>query len=224
MCADLTAAQDLESSSCPAENPDSCSCENPLSHASEPAGENLASHLLEIDSRSTLFEKLPPDLRRRLDQAIIDHDPPRYRALHAKFNLAAHGVSFTALYRYARRLRLQADMLHVASLALPDSPDVAESLPTLLAYRLLDALNDESSSPRMLHRLVDAWRIATTTRLALDRQEAALAEDRRKSKNREAEDLCRLAAGYLQLRRADRIAQPSAASPDLQPAPPPNDE
>jgi len=37
----------------------------------------------EIDSRSTLFEKLPPDLRRRLDQAVIDRDyEPRLAADH----------------------------------------------------------------------------------------------------------------------------------------------
>ena len=40
-----------------------------------------ASLIPESESRSSLFEKLPADLRRRLDQAIIDRDPASYRDL-----------------------------------------------------------------------------------------------------------------------------------------------
>jgi hypothetical protein len=164
----------------------------------------------EIESRSTLFEKLPADLRRRVDQAIIDHDPPTYRAMFAKFKLADHGVSLTAFYYYARRVRAEAEMLHLAALALPESPDVAKSLPALLAYRLLDALNDEGSSPRMLHRLVDAWRIATNTQLELERQDATLAEIRRRSKDQEVRDLHRLMSDCVQYRRAENAKQRAA--------------
>ena len=140
-----------------------------------------------IESRSTLFEKLPPDLRRRLDQAIIDRDPPAYRDLHAKFDLTARKVSVTALYYYARRLRAQADILNLAQLALPGSPDLAESLPTLLAYRVLDAAIDEDVSPSTLHRLVDAWRIAANHRLALQRQTALLEDARRRAQAKNAD-------------------------------------
>lgn len=131
-----------------------------------------------IESRSTIFEKLPPDLRRKLDQAIIDRDPPAYRDLHAKFNLAARGVSVTALYYYARRIRAQADMLYFAQLAQPDSPDLVEAVPTLFAYRLLDALIDEDTPPETLLRLVHAWRIASEQKLAALRRVALRTEPR----------------------------------------------
>jgi hypothetical protein len=202
MTDDLTTAPDTELSTS-------------ASNAPETLDETLAAHLHEIESRSTIFEKLPTDLRRRLDQAIIDRDPPSYRALHAKFGLSAHGVSFTALYRYARRLRAQADLLHVAHLALPDAPDVAQSLPTLLAYRLLDALNNEDSSPRLLHRLVDAWRIAVNAKLALDHEAADLAEVRRRSKNQEANELFKAIHDLTKLRKAENAAQCRAALAEL---------
>ena len=130
----------------------------------------------EIPSRSTLFEKLPSDLRRDLDQAIINRDLPKYRDLHARFDLAAYGVSFSAFFRYARRLRAQADMLHLAQSALPNSSEITQALPTLFAYRLFDALNGETAGSRQLHRLVDSWRVAANTQMALQRHALALAD------------------------------------------------
>ena len=169
-----------------------------------------ASLIPESESRSSLFEKLPADLRRRLDQAIIDRDPASYRELHAKFDLAGHEVSFTALYRYARRLRAQADLLSLAELTLPDSPDLAAGVPTLFAYRLLDALNDETASPRELSRLVIAWRTAVNAHLALQRQDAQLAEDRKKQKSKETNDAYNDMNELIRLMRAQRLAQQRA--------------
>ena len=130
------------------------------------------------ESHSSLFEKLPADLRGRLDQAIIDREPAGYRAVFAKFELAKYSVSFTAFYYYARRLRAQTDLLHIADLAGLDGLDVAGALPKLLAYRIFEAANDEDASPLVLQRLVNAWRTAVNTHLALQRQEAVLAEAR----------------------------------------------
>ena len=33
-----------------------------------------------IETQSSIFAKADPDFRRRLDQALINHDPPTYRA------------------------------------------------------------------------------------------------------------------------------------------------
>ena len=59
--------------------------------------------LEKIETQSSIFEKTDPDFRRRLDQAIIDHDPPTYKALHAKFDLAGKDISLAAFYRNAGR-------------------------------------------------------------------------------------------------------------------------
>ena len=61
-----------------------------------------------VDSKSSLFEKVPPDLRRQVNQALIDRDPHTYQGVFDKFNLAAFGVSFTAFYNYGKRIRLHA--------------------------------------------------------------------------------------------------------------------
>ena len=36
----------------------------------------------QIDSKSSIFEKTDPDLRRRIDQALADRQPPTYKFLH----------------------------------------------------------------------------------------------------------------------------------------------
>ena len=55
-------------------------------------------------SRSTVFTRLPADLRRRVDRAIRDRGPGQdtYREVFDKFSLADHTISFTAFRRYAR--------------------------------------------------------------------------------------------------------------------------
>ena len=54
--------------------------------------------------RSTLFTRLPADLRRQVDEAIRDRGPGQdtYREVFDKFSLADHKISFTAFQRYAR--------------------------------------------------------------------------------------------------------------------------
>ena len=163
-----------------------------------------------LESHSSLFEKLSAEVRRRLDQAIIDREPAGYRALFAKFDLAKQGVSFTAFYYYARRLRAQTDMLHVADLAGLDGLDVAGALPTLMAYRVFEAANDEDTSPLVLQRLVNAWRTAVNTHLALQRQEAAVAEVRRQAQEPQCAELDHAVGQAGPRRRAGRAVAASA--------------
>ena len=139
-----------------------------------------------MESHSSLFEKLPAELRLRLDQAIVDREPAGYRVVYARFELTKHDVSFTAFYYYARRLRAQTDMLHVADLAGLDGLDVTGALPTLMAYRVFEAANDEDTSPLVLQRLVNAWRTAVNTHLALQRHETAAAEARHQAHEQQA--------------------------------------
>ena len=127
-----------------------------------------------ITSRSSIFGKLPGDILRQVDQAIVNRDHTAYREIYAEHNLPDHNVSFSAFYNYARRLRAQADMLYLAESALPDMPNLVSSLPSFFALRVLDAVNDETSTHQQLHSLIDSFRIAANTRIALERHAVAL--------------------------------------------------
>ena len=131
-----------------------------------------ASAIPPITSRSTIFAKLPAEILRQLDQRIVNRPHSRYRAVYDEFRLHEYQVSFTSFYYYARRLRVQTDLLYHAQMALPNMPDLVASLPKFFAYRVLDAVNEERSTPQQLHRLVDSWRVAAKTYIALDRHGA----------------------------------------------------
>ena len=167
--------------------------------------------LEKMETQSSMFEKTDPDFRHRLDQAIIDHDPPTYKALFAKFDLAAKHISFASFYRYARRIRTHAAMIELTNLALPDNCDPAEAIPNLLAHRLLDAAVDESSSPRTLQRLTDAWRFAAQTQLAMQRHQAAIEELKKQATSAETGKLIKTFKQYVSLVRAEQAARSSAA-------------
>ena len=119
-----------------------------------------------LETQSSLYQKLPPSLRRQVDRAIVDHDPPTYRAVFDKFKLAAHAVSFTAFYRYARRIRTNAALVELASLALPEGAPVDKFLPEIVGERFLEAALDEETSPQTLHRLAVTHRIAIQNHIA----------------------------------------------------------
>jgi hypothetical protein len=152
-------------------------------------------------SRSTVFEKLSPVFR--LDQALIDRQPPAYRAVYDQFDLGAHGISYTAFYNYARRVRTQSAILELAQHVSPDAPQSHEILPEILSQRLLGAALDEETSPRTLQRLADAYRIASATLFARRRLAAQLDDAKHNARNREADDLCPTARQIAQLRHAE---------------------
>jgi len=167
--------------------------------------------LEKLETQSSIFEKTDPDFRRRLDQALIDHDPPTYKAAFTKFGLADKGISFAAFYRYARRIRAHAAIIELTHHALPDDCDPTAIVPKLLADRLLDAAIDESSSPRTLQRLTDAWRFAAQTQLALERHQAAIEEIKKKARKSDTDDLLKTFDQYMSVVRAEQAARMSAA-------------
>ncbi|MBN2559695.1 MAG: hypothetical protein JXQ75_02030 [Phycisphaerae bacterium] len=172
-----------------------------------------AKLLEKLETHSSIFDKTDADFRRRLDQAVIDRDPPTYKAVYNKFKLAASGISFMAFYRYARRLRTHAAMLELAEHTLPDGCRTIDVLPQLLANRLLDAAIDESTSPRTLQRLTDAWRFAVQTQLALDRHQTALDEIRKQAANKDTDRLCKMIHQYAAVTRAQQTATVHPSDP-----------
>jgi len=122
--------------------------------------------------KSSIFKKLSPSLRSQLDRSIVERDPPTYREIFALFQLPEMGVSFTAFYRYARRIRLEVEFIHNAALAFPDDLNVHTILPDLVAARLLEIINDPDNPPRSttILQLTQAHKNATQTLLALRRE------------------------------------------------------
>ncbi len=162
--------------------------------------------LEKIETQSSIFEKTDPDLRRRLDQAIIDHDPPTYKAIFSKFELGGRGISFMAFYRYARRLRTHAVMIELTQRVLPDDCDPVGVIPNLLAHRLLDAAVDESTSPRTLQRLTDAWRFAAQTQLVLQRHQAAIKKIKNSTDEEETQGLIKIVKQVTTMMLTERVA------------------
>ncbi|HKQ49022.1 MAG TPA: hypothetical protein VJZ71_13210 [Phycisphaerae bacterium] len=129
------------------------------------------------NTRSSLFEKIPPDLRHALDVAIAEHVPPTFRAVWMQFELAKFGVSFAAFYRYARRVRERVNLVEAASLAGEDDADVDAVLKKLTGRRALDLLLHTNSSEclKEIATLVSAhsqaaWLDIAERRIALGRR------------------------------------------------------
>ena len=172
--------------------------------------------LHEVDSHSSVCDKVPADLRRDLDRAVVDRDPPTYRALFKKFNLAEHGVSLTAFFYYARRLRAQAELIHLARIALPEGDDITEALPGILAHRLFDAADDEAASPRTVQRLADAWRIVNAARLAQQRHQTAAQNAQKKIDHDDIRDIARMVKQYGRIVKEEQrvhLARAAATAP-----------
>ena len=172
--------------------------------------------LHEIDSHSSVLEKVPADLRQKVDRAVIDRDPPTYRALFKKFDLAERGVSLTAFFYYARRLRAQAELIQLAQLALPEGDDIAEALPRILAHRLFDAAADEAASPLTIQRLADAWRIVNAARLAQERHDAAVHIIKKKADQDDIREIADMVKQYGRIVKEEQrvqLARSAAAAP-----------
>jgi hypothetical protein len=151
--------------------------------------------LEKIETNSSIFEKLPDGLRRKVNRAIADREPTTHKGIYAKYNLGAHGVSLRAFYRYARRLRSQIALFELGELAMPAALDVSQALPTILAQRLMEAVVLDDPSPRYLQRLADTYRIAANTHINL-RKNATLTQLKEK---KEGADLYKLMSKFREL-------------------------
>jgi len=127
-------------------------------------------------SRTSLLDHLHSHIRRMLDKAIVDRDPPTYKGIYESFHLSDQHVSFHTFYRYARRLRLQAESLHLADLTLPKDVEPHEVLPRILLFQMLEVLNnpDEESAPA-IKKLAEAY--SATSKAFLEFQKQLLVQE-----------------------------------------------
>ncbi len=116
-----------------------------------------------LESQSTLYDKLSPEQRRKLNRAIVDRAQPTYRACYEHFRLADREIGFYAFYRYARRLRGQATITDLADAKGPEANDpiaLNEAITCLLAHRLIEAADDETADSHELLRLARAYNLS----------------------------------------------------------------
>ncbi len=124
-------------------------------------------HRTHENNKSSLFEKLPPDLRRAVDIAIIERHPPTFRAVWMELQLGRFGVSFTAFYRYARRLRDRVNLAEAAGLAAENDPGIDDAIQKLVSRQLLELLLNTHGpeSTKEITALMSAHRQAAKTDL-----------------------------------------------------------
>ena len=186
-----------------------------------------------------MYAKVSPEIRRDLDEAIVNHKPATYRGIYEKFRLVERGVSFWSFYRYAVNVRSQAEKLHFDELVLPDEAHLRDTLPKLIAQRLLETLlYDEELSPKEVLRLTTAYRAASLTAIARDKAAApnrARAEARDTAANRaraeardntdgsdaspasgEADDNLHLLENYITALERETKARQQAAQAEIQ--------
>lgn len=141
-------------------------------------------------NRSSILDRLPLEIRKRLDDAILTRQPAALVRLHVDLGLLKYGISLRALQRYARKLRDRFDLDEAAARSAACNPNLAAQIPTIIGRRLLAVLlNDEKATPATIHRLAVAYKMAHV----VDR-------DRTKSKSDEAKVAARLAKTVAEAR------------------------
>src|SRR5262245_39426678 len=131
------------------------------------------TELENLDYKSSVFEKVPPDVLEKIDAAFADRSHVSVVDVYDEFELINYQVSRSAFYRYARRVRVRSAHLNLADLLPLDVPDPGELLQRAIALRLMVAL-DSDTKPRNILRLAHSWRIASGVLLARRRTEAIL--------------------------------------------------
>lgn len=111
-----------------------------------------------FQSRSSLLDRLSHEHRRLVNASILDRDPPTYRGIYEAHRLRDHGVSYTAFFNYARRFRLQGDLLTAADLDGPALLDLQSAAERMLSMRLVDALAADAVDSPGISNCIDAYR------------------------------------------------------------------
>lgn len=112
----------------------------------------------ERNSTSSLYSKLTTNERNVIDRAIVDRSPPTIAAAYRQFNLADRGISYSAFYRYASRIRREITALRTAVLLAPTEREIKSTLSSLLASSIIDVVaNDKDPSGLNILRLVNSY-------------------------------------------------------------------
>lgn len=117
-------------------------------------------------------EALAPVVRQKINEFLRDPESGSIGDCYLKYRLEQRGVSRSAFYRYASRIRAQCALEEAAAQiapAGPDGPDITAVLPQVIARRLLTMLiEDGDANPTTLHRLTLAYRTAYSVHFTVD--------------------------------------------------------
>ncbi|HKQ49300.1 MAG TPA: hypothetical protein VJZ71_14610 [Phycisphaerae bacterium] len=158
------------------------------------------------DSKSSLFKKADAELRAKLVEALIRKNPWTYHDCFQHFELDRLGISFTAFYYWARRVRRSAALIEMAR-SCDAEQDPVELVPRVLAFRLLDASLDDDAGLTALNRLTRIYQAASNVEIARRRMENASQKAdaaKTRSENNDLSRLCKIAA---HLQRKDLRAE-----------------
>ncbi len=178
---------------------------------------DLCEAIDKMESRSTILAKTEPGFRKQIVQALINRHPPTLREVFDFFALDDKGVSYTAFYYWARKIKRFAALFEMNH-TLEEKEDTAGMLPRILASRMLDNALDDGVDVSVLKRMMDTYRMACTIELSkkrLDMQKERLDAHRDLDKAAGDNDILRLARLIARTRhQMDRgESAPTAASP-----------
>lgn len=118
---------------------------------------------------SSMVTSLEPGLLRQVEQALRIGQPRTVTECYQQFELERHGISRSAFFRYAARIRQLCDLDEAAERIQLGDLDVSGYLPTLFGRKLLGILLHEPDVDiTRLHRLTLAYRAASNTYIAFD--------------------------------------------------------
>jgi hypothetical protein len=101
------------------------------------------------NGRSSMYEKITPDLRRRVDIALLERVPATYREVYMAFELHEYAVTYMSFYRYARRIRDRGNIAELANIDADTETDLTPAINKLAARQLLEILlNEDTFDPR----------------------------------------------------------------------------
>ncbi len=156
-----------------------------------------------FEFKSTLYDKLTPEERRKLNRAIVDRTPPTHRACYEHFRLADRDIGFYVFYRYARNLRRRAAVTDLAVATCPEGSDpvaLNEAISRLLAYRLIEAADDETTDSRVLHRLTRAYHLSIRSQKTIHDNADRVVDKRCADREKDADALLKVAKAITKIR------------------------
>lgn len=166
----------------------------------------LCEALEKSDSQSSLFKKADAALRAKLVEALIRKDPWTYHDCFQHFELDRLGISFTAFYYWARRVRRSAALIEMARSCDAEHNPV-ELVPRVLAFRLLDASLDDDAGLTALNRLTRIYQAASNVEIARRRMDIASQKADAAKTRSESNDLSRICKVVTHLQRKDLRAE-----------------
>ncbi len=126
-------------------------------HQIPPSAPHAALRPETVSRRWSILDRLPPELLVCMEEQVLETRPREYKQIYESLLLAELGVTYSAFYRYARRLRSRAALQEAADFK-PEHAHAAErELPRLYATRLVEALTLDHPSPLHLKRLAEGY-------------------------------------------------------------------